>query len=93
MCLACEMDGLWFAAMEARARAVTAEALPQATLPPLPEGGRVGERVASGVHGPRGESAGALPDPPPQGVGGSPPPERLDTKPTPRFSCEETPAG
>jgi hypothetical protein len=93
MCLACEMDGLWFAAMEARASAaIAAEALPQATLPPLPEGGRVGEGVASGVHGPRGEWAGPLPDP---GGGGSPPAERLDlnTKPPPRFSCEETPAG
>ena len=83
MCLACEMDGLWFAAMEARARVVAAEALPQATLLPLPEGGRVGEGVADGVLRPRGESADLHPDPPPEEGGGSA---------ARRFSCEETPA-
>jgi hypothetical protein len=83
MCLACEMDGLWFAAMEARARAVTAEGSPQAALPPLPEGGRVGEGVAGGVLRPRGESADPHPNPPPEEGGGSA---------ARRFSCEETPA-
>jgi hypothetical protein len=40
MCMACEMEAMWFAAMEARARAVAAEALSQATqLPPPEEGG------------------------------------------------------
>jgi hypothetical protein len=38
MCLACEMDRLWFAAMDARAHAV-AQAVPPATLPPSPEEG------------------------------------------------------
>jgi hypothetical protein len=84
MCLACEMDGLWFAAMEARARAVTAEGSPQAALPPLPEGGRVREGVAGGVLRPRGEPADLHPDPPPEEGGGSA---------ARRFSCEETPAG
>jgi hypothetical protein len=41
MCLACEMDGWWFAAMEAQARPA-AEVVPLATLlpnPPPEEGG------------------------------------------------------
>jgi hypothetical protein len=45
MCMACEMDAMWFAAMEARARAVAAEAVPQPTqlLPnPPPEEGEGG---------------------------------------------------
>jgi hypothetical protein len=37
MCMACEMEAMWFAAMEARARAVAAEADPQANLLPPPE--------------------------------------------------------
>jgi hypothetical protein len=56
MCLACEMEAMWFAAMEARAAAA---AVPQATLLPVPEGGRVGEG-----EGARGDSAGPLPSPP-----------------------------
>jgi hypothetical protein len=91
MCLACEMDALWYAAMERRARALTDEAPPQATPPPLPEGGRVGEGVASGVHGPRGESADPHPNPPPEEGGGGMA-ERGGSK-APRFSCKETPAG
>jgi hypothetical protein len=77
MCLACEMDEWWFAAMEAQARAA-AEAEPQPTLLPLSEGGRVGEGVDA-----RGASAGLLPNPPLQKGGGSNPP---------RFACEETQA-
>jgi hypothetical protein len=93
MCLACEMDGLWFAAMEARARAVTAEAPPEpgqpveaATGPPLPplEKGRVGEGIAGGKRGVSEESADPHPNPPPEAGGGST---------ARRFSCEETPAG
>jgi hypothetical protein len=51
MCMACEMEAMWFAAMEARARAVTAhadeadapvETGAPATRPPPPE---EGERV------------------------------------------------
>ena len=53
MCLACDMEGLWFAVMEARA-AAGGEATPQpdepATLLPPPERGRVGEGVAGGMH-------------------------------------------
>jgi hypothetical protein len=91
MCLACEMDALWFAAMEARARAVAAEALAQATPPPLPEAGRVGEGVASGKHGVSYESADPHPNPPPEEGGGGTAERGGST--APRFSCEETPAG
>jgi hypothetical protein len=92
MCLACEMDGLWFAAMEARARAVTAEAPPEpgqpveaATGPPLPTlEKRVGEGIAGGKRGVSEESADPHPNPPPEEGGGST---------ARRFSCEETPAG
>jgi hypothetical protein len=81
MCMACEMEAMWFAAMEARARAVAAEAVPQATqLPPL-EKGRVGEGIAGSARSADGESAGPLPNLPPQGGGGSGP-----------FTCEETQA-
>jgi hypothetical protein len=92
MCLACEMDALWFAAMEARARAVTAEGLPQpgqpvqaATSPALPplENERVGEGIAGGKHGVSEESADPHPHPPPEEGGGST---------ARRFCCEETPA-
>jgi hypothetical protein len=76
MCLACEMEAMWFAAMEARA---AAEAVLQATLLPVPEGGRVGEG-----EGARGDSAGPLPNPPPEAGGGGTAP--------PRFACEETQA-
>jgi hypothetical protein len=54
MCMACEMEAMWFAAMEARARAA-AEAGPRAALPPLPEGEKVGEG-----DGTRGQPAGPL---------------------------------
>jgi hypothetical protein len=79
MCMACEMEAMWFAAMEARAMA--AEAGPQAPLLPLPEGGRVGEGDAGGMRGADGEPAGPLANP--EGGGGSNPP---------RFACEETQA-
>jgi hypothetical protein len=91
MCLACEMDALWFAAMEARTRALMAERPPQATLPPLPEGGRVGEGVASGKHGVCDESADPHPNPPPEEGGGGT--AERGGSPAPRFSCKETPAG
>jgi hypothetical protein len=76
MCMACEMEAMWFAAMEARARAVTAhadeadasvETVAQATRPPPPEeGGRVSPNaITRADHG---------------------------AEPTPRFSCEETQA-
>jgi hypothetical protein len=81
MCLACEMDGQmdgwWFAAMEARAHAA-AQAVPPATLPLLSEG--LGEGGAA-----HRESAGPLPNP--EGVGSLP-----DARAAPRFACEETQA-
>jgi len=93
MCLACEMEAMWFAAMEERARAVAAEAaaplaeptLPAsvevaALLPPL-EKGTVGEGIAGGERGADGESVDPLPSPPPEEGGASR-----------RFSCEETPS-
>jgi hypothetical protein len=76
MCMACEMEVMWFAAMEARARAVVAEG--DAVLPPL-EKGWVGEGIAGDT---RGESAGSHPNPPPEEGGGSAGP----------FACEETQA-
>jgi hypothetical protein len=93
MCLACEMDGWWFAAMEARARVLASEALPQpdqpveaATSPPLPplEKGRVGEEIAGGKRGASEESADPHPNPPSEEGGGSA---------ARRFSCKETPTG
>jgi hypothetical protein len=42
MCMACEMEAMWFAAMEARARAMADEAVPQAKQLPPPEEGRGG---------------------------------------------------
>jgi hypothetical protein len=82
MCMACEMEAMWFAAMEARARAVAAEGTPQpaALLPPLEKEG-VGEGIAGGKGGADGESVGPLPNLPPRGGGGSRP-----------FACEETQA-
>ena len=82
MCLACDMEGLWFAVMEARAAAgATApqpdETVPQpgepATLLPPPARGRVGEGVAGGtdeaaVMG--RESEDPHPNPPPEEGGG-----------------------
>jgi hypothetical protein len=95
MCMACEMEAMWFAAMEARARAVAVEAGSQANLLPLPLAGegrggglRVGEGIAGGKGGADGESIGPLPrdnsrgelrGPPPQGGGGRK-----------GFACEET---
>jgi hypothetical protein len=79
MCMACEMEAVWFAAMEARARAA-----PQATALPPPlagEGRGGGLRVGEG-GGARGE-ASPLPNPPPEEGGGGKPP---------RFACEETQA-
>jgi hypothetical protein len=85
MCMACEMEAMWFAAMEARARAVAPEADaqavevvdadPQAPLLPLPERGRVGEAVASSVlsasvGGVQDESADPHPNPPSEEGGG-----------------------
>jgi hypothetical protein len=64
MCLACDMEGMWFALMDARARAADGEAVPQSEEPatlvlpswqtddlllPPPERGRVGEGVAGGM--------------------------------------------
>jgi hypothetical protein len=70
MCLACDMEWMWFAALEARAAA--GESLPKpdepatllasgqqaeaAALLPPPERGRVGE----GVAGPRRETTGGV---------------------------------
>jgi hypothetical protein len=51
MCLACEMDGWWFAAMEAQAHAA-ARAVPPATFPPLPEE-EGGERLPDARAAPR----------------------------------------
>jgi hypothetical protein len=76
MCMACEMEAVWFAALEARA-AAEAGPQPAALLPPL-EKERVGEGIAGGNVGADGESVGPLPNPPPQGGGGSRP-----------FACEE----
>jgi hypothetical protein len=81
MCMACEMEAMWFAAMEARARALAAEAVPQPTQLPPPERGRVGEGVAGHSRGARGESADPLPNPPTEEGGGSG-----------GFACEETQA-
>jgi hypothetical protein len=79
MCMACEMEAMWFASMEARARAVAAEG--DAVLPPL-EKGRDGEGIAGGERGVHGESADPHPNPPPEEGGGS----------TGPFACEETQA-
>jgi hypothetical protein len=74
MCLACDMEGLWFAVMEARG---ADEATPQpsepATLLPPPERGRVGEGVAGGTDETadmRDESEDSHPNPPPEEGGG-----------------------
>jgi len=79
MCMACEMEAMWFAAMEARAQAIAAEAGPPAILPLLPEGGRVGE-----AGDPHGMSAAPVPNPPTEEAGGGTAPAR--------FACEETQA-
>jgi hypothetical protein len=83
MCLACDMEGLWFAVMEARAAggetapepdepvALPAHTEPQvATLLPPPERGRVGEGVAGRMHETGGIMWGESQDPHP-----NPPPE------------------
>jgi hypothetical protein len=87
MCMACEMEAVWFAAMEARARA-TAEVGPPAAVPPLPLAGegrggglRAEDGIAGGKGGADGESAGPLPNPPPEEGGGGR-----------GFACEETQA-
>jgi hypothetical protein len=87
--MACEIEAIWFAAMEARARAVAAETtdatearvetVPQAGELPPPERGRGGEGVASEMQGEsagRGtcdESVDPLPNPPPEEGGGGVP--------------------
>jgi hypothetical protein len=92
MCLACDMEALWFAVMDARADAAAGESAPQqaseAALLPPPEGGRVGEGVAGGTDEAavtRGESDDPHPNPPPEGEG------RSKSSPR-RFACEETSA-
>jgi hypothetical protein len=86
MCLACDMEALWFAVMDARAdaagevappaeepAALLASAQPDEPLLPPPERGRVGEGVAGGTDqtgGTRGESEDPHPNPPPEGGGG-----------------------
>jgi hypothetical protein len=78
MCLACDMEGLWFAVMEARA-AAGAESAPQPDdplLPPPEEGG--GSASAEGVSNESAPNEGAR-----QGQRVAPPR---------RFACEETPA-
>jgi hypothetical protein len=89
MCLACDMEWMWFAALEARAAAGESSPEPDdpatllasgqqaeaATLLPAPERGRVGE----GVAGPRRETAGGVweesqdPHPSPAPEGGGAP--------------------
>jgi hypothetical protein len=85
MCLACDMEAMWFAVMDARAAA--GEPAPEAgeLLLPPPERGRVGEGVAGGtdeIVGMCGESEDPHPNPPPEGGGGSKSSSR-------RFACEE----
>jgi hypothetical protein len=93
MCMACEMEAMWFAAMEARARAVAAEAVSQATLPSPLEMGRVGEEIAGDTHGARGESDDPFPRDNSQGELRGPPPEEGGGGTAPsRFACEETQA-
>jgi hypothetical protein len=76
MCLACDMEAMWFAVMEART-AAGAESAPQpdepATLLPPPERGRVGAGVAGGTDQTadmRRESEDPHPNPPPEEGGG-----------------------
>jgi hypothetical protein len=100
MCMACEMEAVWFAAMEARARAVAPEADEPATLPPPPERGRDGEGVVGGitsasVGGVESKSGDPLPNPPAEEGGGGAPsatPLGYDSQRSSRFSCEETQA-
>jgi hypothetical protein len=88
MCLACDMEALWFAVMDARANAAAEEGVAQpeeaATLlasaqpgDPPPERGRVGVGVAGGMHetgdSTRLESADPQPNPPPEEGGGGAP--------------------
>ncbi len=95
MCLACDMESLWFAVMDTRANAAAGEVAPPAEEPaallPPPERGRVGEGVAGGtdeVAVTRGESEDPHPNPPPEEGGGSAPSKH----PSRRFACEETSA-
>ncbi len=100
MCLACDMEGLWFAVMEARAAAGAATGTDQpdepATLLPPPERERVGEGGAGDVHQTGGvmggESEDPHPNPPPEEGGGSARSERQRAAPSRRFACEETSA-
>jgi hypothetical protein len=92
MCLACEMEAMWFAAMEAGTGAAAAEALPlasdsaaqTATLLPPPENERVGEGIARGT---RGEAVDPRRNPPPEEGGGG-----ASGQARRGFSCEETPS-
>jgi hypothetical protein len=75
MCMACEMEAMWFAAMETRARALAADAggadaavetVAQGEIP-LAEGGRDGEGVmgvmpSAPAGGTEGKSAEPLPN-------------------------------
>ena len=81
MCMACEMEAMWFSAMEERARAVEVEG--DALLPPL-EKGRVGEGIAGGTGGVHGEFAAPHPNRAPEEGGRG--------ARAPRFTCDETPA-
>jgi hypothetical protein len=86
MCLACDMEAMWFAVMDARA-AAGAESAPQPDEPathhpspqvddpllPPPERGRGGEGVAGGTDETadmRRESEDPHPNPPPEEGGG-----------------------
>jgi hypothetical protein len=108
MCLACEMEAMWFAMMEARAGAAAGDAVPQpgeaipqsdesGTLLPPPERGRVGEGVAGGLreergNGRRDESEDPHPNPPPEEGGGGARSVGERSAPSRRFACEETSA-
>jgi hypothetical protein len=106
MCLACDMEAMWFAVMDARA-AADAESAPQpdepATLLPSPqaddpllpptERGRVGEGVAGGTDETavmRSESEDPHPNPPPEEGGGGAPRRSERVDARRRFACEET---
>jgi hypothetical protein len=95
MCMACEMEAMWFAAMEARARAAA-----EATLLPLPLAGEgrggglmVGEGAAGGTRGVDGEQAArGAGDISRSGLRGAAPEEGGGGTAPPRFACEETQA-
>jgi hypothetical protein len=99
MCMACEMEAMWFAAMEAQARAAAAEAGPQADekaeeaknsaavehLSPRAGRGRRARRVRGPIR--ESEPLKTPPHPDPLPARG----EREKSGP-PRFTCEETQA-